>query len=320
MYYTHNLRTNLQEWRNRLHKSNQLNFENNFRFFLAKLEEVKLLKSLLEEATEEYKKDEVFLEETTKEVFDQYTEGVTFKNEKDAAATCHQIIKYLLTQGHSPNELAFNMAWGQSNDDRRESFLDNFVEPIVLYCHDQIDNGNSILYLLEKYKFRTEWFLRKGLVDKYRNGGSEQTFEDDLRLYLFDQGIDYPFSTPKSASGRADIVGQLDQDDPLVLEIKIFDSEKSYGKNKIIAGFAQIVKYSNDYNKNLGFLVIFNLDNVEVNIETTNEVKSFPKTVIFNDKSYFIIFINLNQDLTASQQGRLRIENINEKELFESKE
>ena len=45
-----------------------------------------------------------------------------------------------------------------------------------------------------------------------------------------DQGIDYTFSTPKSASGRGDIIGAIETDNPLIVEIKIVDKNKKYGR------------------------------------------------------------------------------------------
>ncbi|RRB07871.1 hypothetical protein [Larkinella rosea] len=138
-------------------------------------------------------------------------------------------------------------------------------------------------------------------------------------MFLFDQGVDYPFSTPKSSSGRAYIIGNLDTNDPLVLEIKVYDTAKAYRKNRIIDGFGQIVKYASNYNKDVGYLVVFNLDNIEIKIVTSEpkENEAFPNRVIFNDKIYFIIFINLNSDQTASKQGKIKIEEIREGELFD---
>ena len=94
--------------------------------------------------------------------------------------------------------------------------------------------------MLEKYKRRTEWFTFSNLLEKYSTADKnyEQIFEDDLRLFLFDQGIDYPFSTPKSTSGRGDIIGSIDTNDPLIIEIKIFDRERGTMVSKeLLKGF-----------------------------------------------------------------------------------
>ena len=108
-------------------------------------------------------------------------------------------------------------------------------------------------------------------------------------MFLFDQGIDYPFSSPKSTSGRADIIGSIDTSDPIVLEIKIFDRTKGYGKNRIKDGFTQVVKYANDYNKEIGYLVIFNADSGEINFKFPDKNNLFPPMITFNHKTFFFI-------------------------------
>lgn len=41
-----------------------------------------------------------------------------------------------------------------------------FVDRFINYLHDRIDEGNNVIYLLEKYKRRTEWFHNKELFDR----------------------------------------------------------------------------------------------------------------------------------------------------------
>jgi len=194
-------------------------------------------------------------------------------------------------------------------------FKDNIIIPLIDYIQDQIDDVSYILYIIEKYKLRTEWFTKLSLTEKYNSAEKnfEGLLEDDLRLFLFDKGIDYPFSTPKSASGRADVISLIDTDDPLVMEIKIYDSTKGYKKDRIISGFSQIVKYSEDYHKDTGYLVVFNMDNIEIEIQGKESDNKWPNRFIFNGKTYYIIFINMNNDVSASKQGKLKKETI----LFE---
>src|SRR5690606_12556230 len=174
-----------------------------------------------------------------------------------------------------------------------------------------------VIYLLEKYKRRTEWFTYNELLNKYKIASKnyEQIFEDDLRLFLFDQGIDYPFSTPKSTSGRGDIIGSIETNDPLIVEIKILDKEKKYGKQRIYDGFSQIIKYANDYNKDVGYLVIFNVDNIEIDFVLNEKNNIFPPMVSFNNKTYFIIVVNLYNGISASKIGTTEVLTINENDL-----
>jgi len=203
-------------------------------------------------------------------------------------------------------------------EERKTEYVETFINPVVEFLHDKIDKSNSILYLLEKYKKRIEWFKRRDLFDKYKTAtkGFEQILEDDLRLFLFDQGIDYPFSTPKSFSGRADLVGLIDTEEPLIAEIKIYDSEKGYRKERIFSGLSQIIKYANDYNKDCGYLVIFNIDSTEIVFNLRGEQKRFPPRISINNKTYYFIVVNLHHDYTASKIGQTEIVEISEVELL----
>ncbi|MGF6848296.1 hypothetical protein QFZ51_003531 [Chitinophaga sp. W3I9] len=141
-----------------------------------------------------------------------------------------------------------------------------------------------------------------------------------MRLYLFDQGIDFPFSTPRSPAGRSDIVGLIDTSAPLIMEIKVYDKEKNYRKNRIISGFSQIVRYTADYNKHVGYLTVFNLDQIEIEIEQQQAGNRFPYSIEFNGKIFYLIIINLNTDTSASKVGKLPVERILLEELYQGVE
>lgn len=318
MYYGHNLRSNLQEWRNRLYKSNYENINNNYRFFIDRLKNTSVIQSILQNAIDSNLLTAEQIDEYHNHIFDYSSGGeISFQNEAHAAAVIYSLHLSFVEKKYEGRILCQTLGSGSRFSENLKGFLDNYIEPIVNFIHDKLDEANFILYLLEKYKKRTEWFLHKTLMEKYRiaTQNYEQIFEDDLRLYLFDQGIDNPFSTPKSTSGRADIVGLIDSKDPLILEIKIYDSEKGYKKNRIIEGFSQIVKYSNDYNKNVGYLVVFNVDNLEIEIRSEDSDKNFPTKILFNNKIYYLVFINLNFDISASKTGTLKVETITKDEL-----
>jgi hypothetical protein len=308
MYYNHLLRTNLQEWRNRLYKSDSSDFKDDFIFFWSKIEQEPYLLGILEETTAKYHLETNDLEQW----FKQYSRDTTiYQNDKHKLSYFIYLCRYFFSKKDIPTN--YGIFGGKTFKDSNQSFLDRMITPIVNYLHDCLDEVNNILYFIEKYKLRTEWFCKDILKEKYRNAANkqyEQVFEDDIRLYLFDQGIKYPFSTPKSASGRADVVSLIDTDDPLVMEIKVLDSEKNYKKDRIIIGFTQIVKYSNDYHKKVGYLVVFNLDNVEIEIENKETENRFPNRIIFNGKTYYIIIVNLNYDVSASKQKTLNSQSL----------
>jgi hypothetical protein len=206
----------------------------------------------------------------------------------------------------------------ESDGDIKSDVIELYITPMVNYIHDKLDDSNSITYLLEKYKKRTEWFFAKDLLRKYENAENkqyEQVFDDDLRLFLFEQGIDCPFSTPKTPSGRADIVGQIDTNDPLIVEVKVFDLDKNYRKDRITDGFSQCIKYANDYNKNVAYLVVFNVSPKEIVFKFKENDKFFPPKLIVGNKVYYFVVINLNQDVSASKIGKTDFVEITEDDL-----
>lgn len=315
MYYNHNLRTNLQEWKNRLYRANYEQLPHQVKYFLSNIESNKQLMGIISEACKLYNYDE----DRLKKISDAKDQGgdLSFKNDTDHAAYCLQFLKYLIKElgGYDLHQLV--MYQGRDFEDTKNNLIEDLITPLIYYFHDKLEKANSTIYLLEKYKRRTEWFTKQYLLHKYQESTKsyEQIFEDDLRLFLFDQGIDYPFSTPKSASGRADIIGSIDTSDPIVLEIKIFDRQKNYGKNRIKEGFTQVLKYANDYNKDLGYLVIFNLDNAEVNLKFSEQNMIFPPMLTFNNKTFFFVVVNILIQESASKVGAIESIEISESEL-----
>ncbi len=301
MYYNHNLRVNLKEWRNRLIKSSYEQFDNFHKYFFDKIENIPTLYSYIS-ASPFVPKQGAF---TNLNLY--YRMNPSFENEEHEAVYKYYLIKHLVSQSKI-TEYTMDLVGASDYKQSLGNYVEEFIDPITNYLHDKLDEGSSVLYLLEKYKLRTEWFFKQKLACLYNDHShiGENKLEEDLRLYLYDQGIDYPFSTPLSASGRADIVSMLHTDDPLVLEIKIYDESKNYKKNRIAEGFSQIIKYANDYHKQVGYLVVFNLDAVNFEFQCEENEKNWPNRVIFEGKTYYIIVINLNSDKTASKSGKIK--------------
>ncbi len=97
--------------------------------------------------------------------------------------------------------------------------------------------------------------------------------------------------------------------------MKIFDSNKNYGIRRIKSGLTQTIKYSNDYNKNVGYLVIFNMDDYEISFSFSDKTHSGLPFLHINNKIYYFIVINCFPSETASKLGVLRNIEISESEL-----
>ncbi len=306
-YSSHNLRTNLQEWKNRLYRANHNQLGHQLKYFFDNIQNNRQVHALIESVINKFQYNEDDLERFMKSR--RLIDDHKFHSFEDQAAFCYQFLQYLFHKGLKSYDLHhYALTSANGFDGRKSAIIEDYISPIIYYLHDKLDRTNSIIFLLEKYKKRTEWFTKKTLFNAYKSveKNYEQLLEDDLRMFLFDQGIDYPFSTPLSTSGRADIIGEIETDDPLIIEIKIFDRAKKYGKDRIKEGFTQVVKYANDYNKDVGYLVIFNMDEVEINFKSSDSEKVFPPSIIFNGKTFYFVVVNCALIESASKLGTLK--------------
>jgi len=305
-YSNHNLRTDLQEWKSRLYRSTYQQFGHQLKYFFQNIDGSKQLFGLINEAINKHYLTPEELEDILFKI--ERGNAINFESENSQAAFCYQFLKHFFNK-YDDYELHNYTEFQRGGfEDNKTRIVEDYIAPIVYYLHDRLDKSNAVIFLLEKYKRRTEWFTKDNILLRYQNASKsfENIFEDDLRLFLFDQGIDYPFSTPSSASGRADIVGAIETDDPLIIEIKIIDKERGYGKERIKGGFTQIVKYANDYNKDVAYLVIFNMDNSSINLKLGDSSKTFPTSFHYDNKTFYFIVINCSSSVSASKIGTLK--------------
>ena len=84
---------------------------------------------------------------------------------------------------------------------------------------------DALLYLIIKAKAYSEWYKKEELFNVYNSDTprGEYNLDKKLREFLFESGIDYPYSTPRSPEGEADIIAVI-KERPIPLELKIFTS------------------------------------------------------------------------------------------------
>lgn len=185
-------------------------------------------------------------------------------------------------------------------------FNNTFTKKLMEYIDMKIDEGNIILYILNKYKVFCEWFCKEELMQEYINNTSkgEELLTKDLRKYLFNQGIDFPFSEPSTPSGKPDLVYGINTQNPLALEVKLFGGTSNYSKDYIKKGFKQAYHYAKDYNEPYGYLLIFNLGEKLLSFNLNNDNKlSF---IEYGNKIIFLIVVNLNINESASKNKDLK--------------
>jgi hypothetical protein len=92
---------------------------------------------------------------------------------------------------------------GSNINDTWREFAERILRPLFDYLDERVGTESSVLYTLERYVRRVEWFERDELHQRYlanRQNG-EGVYNLDLRKFLFSEGINMPFSEAKSASG-----------------------------------------------------------------------------------------------------------------------
>jgi len=299
------LRYKLQQRRDNILRAEFQRFCSNLIYFMNFIESNPLIKSISDE-----------LEIHTKDIMPASEWVDKLKNERNApiyddetlnACFCQSMIRYTIDVGTGKlDELFWTITSKKDRPDQLDVFNEEYVNSFYQYLDERIDDFNSTLYLLQKYKYACEWFERDRLYSQYKGNESrgEANLDKDLRRFLFLQGIDYPFSSPLSASGRADVIAELDTDHPLVLEIKIFDLDKNYDKSYIRKGFRQAYDYANDYNEPVGYLFVFKT--CERDLVFNLKESGMPREVIVGDKTIFIIQSDIFvHEKSASERKKL---------------
>ena len=305
MFYLRNLRVRLQERRNRLFKSGFRTYDSELRYLLQFLNENPYSRSLLST-----------LNASTSVDFEQWaTEQSSVRevqfpqHEEGRAKVCYGILQRCANDetGHEWS------LWGRafSSETKFDAMLRDLteavVDPLINFLHDQIDDAGNVLYVIERFKLKAEWFRRRELYHLYTENTSagEANLDGELRASLFEGGIDYPFSQPSSPSGEADIVALLGSDDPLVLEVKVFDPGRSRDKSHLRQGFHQVLRYANDYSQSLGYLVIFNCSDRQLIISSEEESGAeFPPRITYGGKTFFVIPIDIHPDTASASKEK----------------
>jgi hypothetical protein len=184
------------------------------------------------------------------------------------------------------------------------NFTERFVKPLHNYLVDQLESSSTMIYILLRYKRWAEWFEAKRLRDLYKAEG-ETGLDRDLRRFLFESGIDYPFSQPESPGGRVDIAAGLETDDPLVLEVKIWDSDKNYKKNRCCDGLRQVMDYATKYGKDRGHVIVFNLDPEPLVFVSPISTDEWPPRIEYGNMTYYFIALDIaEQTKPVSQRAK----------------
>jgi hypothetical protein len=237
----------------------------------------------------------------------------TSQSEEGRAVLAWKLMQHIADEeraGHGddaidPYLFAFN---GNLNDQTRE-LAERVFAPLFNFLGERIGAESSVLYVLERYVRRVEWFDRDELHRRYREAVAaghvgEDVYNLDLQRFLFIEGDYITYAKPRSASGEADVIGELDTDDPLVCDGKIFDGD-GRGKSYLAKGFNQIIQYAQDHQKNVAYLVVFNITGRPLQFPTDGTPGTpSPYIEMSGIRVYLVAVRALPPQATASKLGK----------------
>jgi len=190
-------------------------------------------------------------------------------------------------------------------DSMTRDFTEQVARPLFDYLEEQIGDGSSVLYTLERYVRQVEWFDQKRLYDEFsvntRQG--EDVYDRHLREFLFREGFNMPYSQLRSPSGKSDVLSGLEGDDPLICELKLYD-----GDNRDIAhlasGVTQALQYANDHGKSAAHLVVINLTTRPLQFPSDGPENAKPPYLDLPAARVYIIQVRGLPRESASKQGK----------------
>lgn len=181
------------------------------------------------------------------------------------------VLNYLAENGP---DYGITRTVGRSSNmtDRVRSVTEEILQPLFDYLGEQVGTESSVLHTLQRWIRRVEWFDRDALheefLDNTRRG--EKVYDLDLRKFMFDQGFNMPFTQARGASGDTDLLGDLDSDDPLLCEVKVFDADNR-GISNIAKGVNQAYQYALDYQQAVAYLVVANISGRPLQFPTDHD-------------------------------------------------
>lgn len=205
-----------------------------------------------------------------------------------------------------PYERGFHCGQGSTLTDTARELVKRAFKPLFDYLSDQVAADSTILYHLERYQRRVEWFDREELYAQYKavpGQKGEEVYDNDFRRFLFGEGINMPFSQAKSASGLSDVVAHLAEgEQPFIGEIKLFDAENRT-KREIAKGVHQVIEYAHDWSANTGYLVVINLSGRQLQLPTDGPDEDPARYLDVGNVRVYMINVRALPMPSASKRG-----------------
>ena len=191
----------------------------------------------------------------------------------------------------------------QNVDACTQRYMGLFFQPVYNQILETIATQNEILYNLVRFKAQNEWYSGNVLYELYHTDTAHGEYNLDLKLreFLFQSGIDYPFSTPESPDGRTDILTVIDNV-PIPIEVKLYTGDR----NRIRQGFRQAITYAQNYLSESCYLVIYNLTEFELMFEDNK----LHEPINHLGKNVYIVVVNLFPHTESASKRKVTFRDI----------
>jgi hypothetical protein len=224
---------------------------------------------------------------------------------EDGQATLCWAIMNQWAEEVDPRQAAMMLSGATNINDSVRETTENYLQPLFDYLSERVGDTSSVLHIMDRYVRVIEWFDRDALAASYDldTVHGEEIYNRHLRRFLFSEGLDMPYTEAASPSGDSDALSNLETDDPLVCELKLFDNVNK-GKRHVASGVHQAVQYAHDYGKDTAYLVIVNLSGRALNLPTDADSKTWPPVLDVGGVRIYMINARGNRRASASKLGK----------------
>jgi hypothetical protein len=243
---------------------------------------------------------ETWLEEARRGQWDWPT-----KTEAGRAVLVWDLLRHISVSTTRIDQFLFRFSASSRFDEMARDFVEQVAQPLIDYLSEQIGDGSSVLYTLERYVRQTEWFDRDRLYHEFNENSQkgEDVYDRHLREFLFREGFNMPYSQQRSPSGTSDVLSDLESDDALVCELKVYD-----GVNRDIghlaSGVTQALQYATDHRKHAAHLVIVNLTPRPLLLPSDGPETARPPYLDLPNVRVYLIQVRGLPRESASKQGK----------------
>lgn len=210
-----------------------------------------------------------------------------------------------------------------------ESFFSEYVEPLVTYLIDKLNDSQYILSNIVRFKQQVEWFERDEIRTQINQARSqngignsliEKALNNRLYKYLHNKGVEF-YIEPSTAQsrGRVDLIGAQGSSPQLLLDGKYLGDANAL-KGYVISAFSQVYNYTQQYNRPAGYIVLFKDVEQQIKFNFSNFGQDANYVILNNKKIYFVLIDITNYSSTPSQRGRPQVIEIAESDLTSSVE